>query len=312
MGTPDFAVPCLNALINNKYNIVGVVTQPDKPVGRSGKLTSPPVKELAVQNSIKVYQPAKVREPEFIETLKAIQPDIIIVVAFGQILPLDILNIPKLGCINVHASLLPKYRGAAPIQWSIINGETVTGVTTMYMDKGMDTGDTILKEEIQIGQDETSDQLFDRLSQLGSKLLIETITQIEAGVAPRFPQDNNNATYAPMLKKEDGLIDWSKSGQEIKNFIRGMYPWPGSFTYYKGSRMKVFNVEVENRNSNEKAGTILGADKEWLFVQTGEGMVKICEIQFDGAKRMLVRDYLVGNKFETNIILDGDNNGAKN
>lgn len=302
MGTPHFAVPCLEALIENNYNVSAVVSQPDKPVGRGGKISFPPIKELALSHNIKVYQPEKVREPEFIETLKRIKPDLIVVVAFGQILPVDILNIPLLGCINVHASLLPKYRGAAPIQWSIINGESVTGVTTMYMDKGMDTGDTILKRELEIGGEQTGEELFNDLSNLGAKALIETIKLIENKTAPRNVQEHELATYAPMLKKEDGLIDWNKSAKEIKNIIRGTYPWPGAYTFHNGQRMKVFSVSIDPKNTDHSPGTIVNIDKEFIYVQTGDGIIIIKEIQFDNSKRMTVKDYIVGHSIDTKTL----------
>ncbi|MDP4268347.1 MAG: methionyl-tRNA formyltransferase [Bacteroidota bacterium] len=303
MGTPDFAVPCLETLIKNNCNVRGVITQPDKPIGRSGKLTYPPIKEFALKFNLKVYQPEKVKNSEFIETLKKINPDLIVVVAFGQILPLEILNIPKLGCINVHASLLPKYRGAAPIQWSIINGEKITGVSTMFMDKGMDTGDIILTKEIEIGDSETSEELFEKLSKLGAEALIETIQQIQSGNAKGIKQDNNIATYAPMLNKEDGNINWELYAIEIKNFIRGMYPWPGSYTFYKGNRMKIFDVEIIDKNTDAQPGTIIDVDKNSIYVQTGNGIIKINQIQFDGSKRMCVKDYFLGHSIDRGNIL---------
>lgn len=309
MGTPDFAVPCLNELIENNHNVIGVVTQPDKPKGRSGELSCPPVKEFAQRCNIDVFQPQKIRESEFVEKLKDINPDLIVVVAFGQILPESILNIPKYGCINVHGSLLPKYRGAAPIQWSIINGDEVTGVTTMYMDKGMDTGDIIQKREIEIGQDETADILFNRLSKLGSELLIETINKIQDGTITREKQDESQATKVGMLTKEIGNINWSKSALEIKNLIRGTYPWPGSYTYYKGIKVKLFSIKIDTNEYNKSPGTIVDVTKDSIVVQCGKGSAIIKEIQFESSRRMSVKDYLVGHAIDKNEILCGDNNG---
>ena len=312
MGTPDFAVPSLEILIKNNYKVVGVVTQPDKPVGRSSKLIYPPVKEIALKNNILVYQPEKVKNNEFIDLLKDIEPDLIVVVAFGQILPKSILDIPKLGCINVHGSILPKYRGAAPIQWSIINGEKITGVTTMYMDVGMDTGDMILKNEIPICDDDTAEVLFDKVSDIGAEVLVEKIKLIEKGNVLRIPQDNSLATYAPMLKKESGIIDWTRSSNEIANFIKGTYPWPGAYSYYNGNRMKVFKIEYENKNFDAKVGQIVEVTKDSIIVQSGDGLVLIKELQFDGSKRMTVKDYLIGHTIQKGIILNGEANEITN
>lgn len=229
MGTPEFAVASLDILLKERIDIVAVVTQPDRPVGRKRIITPPPVKKLAIEHNIPVYQPAKVRDEEFIKKLLSLEPDLIVVVAFGQILSRQVLDIPKIGCINVHASLLPKYRGAAPVQWAIINGEKVTGVTTMWMDEGLDTGDIFLQESIEIKDDWTALELFSELSILGGKLLIDTLKHIKSGNIIRIAQDDTQATYAPMLKKEIGKIDWSKSANEICNLIRGTYPWPCAY-----------------------------------------------------------------------------------
>lgn len=314
MGTPEFAIPSLQILIDNNYNIAGVVTQPDKPKGRNYKITAPPVKILASKYNLNIYQPQKINNNEFVEVLKGINPDLIVVVAFGQILSEEILNIPKYGCINVHASLLPYYRGAAPIQWAIINGEKETGVTTMYMDKGMDTGDIILAQKTPIFEDETADLLHDRLAKLGAETLLKTIKLIEQGNAPRIKQDHVKATYAPMLKRENGNIDWNKSAIEIKNMIRGTYPWPGAYTFYDGKMIKIFKVSINNNdNYKVKPGTIVNITEESIDVQSGDGLVLIKEIQTEGGKRMAVRDYLIGHKIEKNKILCGDcYNGTSN
>lgn len=306
MGTPDFAVPCLNALIDNKYNVVGVVTQPDRPKGRGNNMTPPPVKELAIKHQIKVYQPERVKNPDFIATLKNISPDLIVVVAFGQILSKEILDIPRLGCINIHGSLLPKYRGAAPIQWAVINGEEVTGITSMYMDAGMDTGDMILKKEIIISEDETADVLFKRMSLLGAQTLIETIRLIEQDNCLRIPQDDTQASYAPMLNKDIGNINWTTSAKKIKDLVRGTNPWPGAYTFYKGSKIKIFVVDIIDNTTKLKPGTIVNVTKDSIHVQSGDGIVIIKEIQAENGKRMLVKDYLLGHTIDNNIILCGD------
>ena len=253
MGTPDFAEKSLEAIYNSGHEILAVVTNPDRPKGRGMKMVSSPVKEFAVSKNLKMYQPEKVRKNiEFIEKIKKLQPDVICVVAYGKILPKEILDIPKLGCINVHGSLLPKYRGAAPIQWAVINGEKVTGVTTMYMDIGMDTGDMILKEEVSIGEDETTGELWDKLSEVGAKLLVKTLKQIEDGTATRIPQ-GEDFSMAPMLNKEMSKINWnSQSAQEIKNLVRGLNPIMGTYSYLNGKKIKFWKVNtlpLENTNA---------------------------------------------------------------
>ena len=243
MGTPDFAVPCLESIIKSENNnVIGVVTQPDKPKGRGHKLQPTPVKAKAVEYNIPVFQPETLKNRSFEDELKQLNPDIIVVVAYGQILPEYILNFPKFGCINVHASLLPKYRGAAPIQWSVINGDTTTGVTTMYMAKSLDTGDMIQKAEIQIGDEETAGELHDRLSLIGADLIVETIKKLSEGKAIRVPQNDSLSSYAPMLNKETGHIDWNKNSSDIINLIRGTNPWPGAFTSYKSEIMKIYKA----------------------------------------------------------------------
>lgn len=305
MGTPDFAVPCLQALLDNKYEVIGVVTQPDRPVGRSSKLLPTPVKERALQYNIPVFQPEKVKTPEFVETLKALAPDVIVVVAFGQILSQAILDIPPKGCINVHGSLLPKYRGAGPIQWSIINGDKTTGVTTMYMDKGMDTGDMILKREFEIVEKDTYESLHDRMSGIGAEVLIETMKLIEQGKAPRTPQNSEEATNAPMLQKTTGQIDWSRPVREIYNLIRGTYPWPGAFGLYNGKKFKIFGYEIYKEDTpNKDYGVITEIGKDYLMVSCGKGSLKILELQFENEKRMGVEAYLRGHNIEINTKLD--------
>ena len=301
MGTPDFAQKSLEALYNARHEILAVVTNIDKPKGRGMKLVESPVKEYAKSKNLTIFQPEKVRKNiEFIEQIKKLEPDVICVVAYGKILPSEILEIPKLGCINVHASLLPKYRGAAPIQWAVLNGDKTTGVTTMYMDVGMDTGDMILKQEVEIGENETTGELWDRLSIIGADLLVKTLKQIEKGTAPRIKQ-SDDFTMAPMLNKEISKIDWKeKTAKQIKNLVRGLNPILGAYSYLNGKKIKFWKVEVEeDTNSNQENGTVIKAnDKDGLYIKAKDGVLKIIEIQGENAKRMNANDFLRGNKIE--------------
>lgn len=301
MGTPDFAEKSLEAIYNSGHEILAVVTNPDRPKGRGMKMVSSPVKEFAVSKNLKIYQPEKVRNNvEFIEEIKALQPDVICVVAYGKILPKEILDIPRLGCINVHGSLLPKYRGAAPIQWAVINGEKITGITTMYMDVGMDTGDMILKEEVNIGEDETTGELWNKLSEVGAKLLVKTLSQIEDGNAPRLPQ-GEDFSMAPMLNKEMSKINWnSQSAQEIKNLVRGLNPIMGTYSYLNDKKIKFWKVDVlPLENENVENGTILKSNsKDGLYIKAKDGMIKVLEIQGENSKRMPIQDFLRGNELE--------------
>lgn len=301
MGTPDFAQKSLEALYNAGHEILAVVTNIDKPKGRGMKLVESPVKEYAKSKNLTIFQPEKVRKNiEFIEQIKKLEPDVICVVAYGKILPSEILEIPKLGCINVHASLLPKYRGAAPIQWAVLNGDKTTGVTTMYMDVGMDTGDMILKQEVEIGENETTGELWDRLSIIGADLLVKTLKQIEKGTAPRIKQ-SDDFTMAPMLNKEISKIDWKeKTAKQIKNLVRGLNPIMGAYSYLNGKKIKFWKVEVEeDTNSNQENGTVIKAnDKDGLYIKAKDGVLKIIEIQGENAKRMNANDFLRGNKIE--------------
>ncbi|WP_195250793.1 methionyl-tRNA formyltransferase [Romboutsia sp. 1001713B170207_170306_H8] len=303
MGTPDIAVGCLQKIIDEKHDILGVVTQPDKPVGRGKKMGMPPVKELALKYDIPVYQPIKVRDEEFVKILKDLNPDLIVVVAFGQILPKAILDIPKFGCVNVHVSLLPKYRGAAPINWVIINGEEKTGVTTMYMDEGLDTGDMILTSEFELNDEMTAGELHDVMKEEGAKVLKETIDLIAKGEAPRIPQNHEEFTYAPMMNKTLGQIDFSKPAKEIHNLVRGVNPWPSAYTTYKDQTMKVWKTKVLDETSGTNPGTILKVDKEGIRVSTKDNVLLIKEIQMPGKKRVLVEEYIKGNSIETNEVL---------
>lgn len=303
MGTPDIAVPCLQKIIDEKHEVLAVVTQPDKPKGRGKKMAMPPVKELAVENNIDVYQPIKARDEEFIKTIKEINPDIIVVVAFGQILPKELIDIPKYGCINVHVSLLPKYRGAAPINWVIINGEEKTGVTTMYMDEGLDTGDMILTKEFKLDDKITAGELHDKMMVEGAEVLKETMDLIEEGKAPRTPQNHEEFTYAPIMDKELGHIDFNKSSREIHNLVRGVNPWPSAYAIYNEGKMKIWETEVLEEKSSKQPGTILKTDKSGIKVSTNDGVILIKEIQMPNKKRMAVSEYIKGNSIEEGLIL---------
>jgi len=294
MGTPDFAVPPLKALQTSGHRVLAVVTQPDRPKGRGRKLTPPPVKETAAALGIPVLQPETVRTDAFDQRMKELAPDLFVVVAFGQILTQSLLDIPAIGAINVHASLLPRYRGAAPIQWSIINGDRETGVTTMMMDKGMDTGDILLMAKTPIGTEETAAELHDRLSEMGAGTLIETLTRLQDGSLTRTPQDHERATYAPMLKKKDGEIDWSLPAERIECQIRGMTPWPGVFTFSDSMRLKIFKARVLERDISVPPGTILECMPGELRVATGKSALAISEIQGESGKRLPIDDFLCG------------------
>ncbi len=313
MGTPDFALESLKALYEAKYDIIGVVTNIDKPKGRGMKMVASPVKEYAIEKNLQVYQPIKVRNnPEFLEEVKKLNPDLICVVAYGKILPQELLDIPKYGCVNVHGSLLPEYRGAAPIQWAVLNGDKKTGVTTMFMNAGMDTGDMILKEEVEIGEDETTGELWDRLKTIGANLLIKTVKEIENGTATRTKQPEEG-TMAPMLSKEMAKIDWkNKTANDIKNLVRGLNPIMGAYTFLDGKKIKFWKVQTLTENellekfqeleeykyhlNKMQAGTVLFSDdKKGLFIKANGGILQVLEIQGENSKRMVVGDFLRGN-----------------
>lgn len=302
MGTPEFAVPTLQALIDH-HQVEAVVTQPDKQRGRGKKVQFPPVKEKAVEHEIPVYQPQKARDEEFVEILREINPDVIVVVAYGQILPESILNIPKYGCINVHGSLLPKYRGAAPIQWAVLDGEEKTGITTMYMEKGLDTGDMIDKAEIVLDPKETAGTLHDKLMEIGANLLLETLEKLENETAVRIKQNDSESCYASMLTKEMGQIDFSKSAREIECLIRGMNPWPSAYTSLNGKTLKVWEAEVLTENPGEEPGTVIDVTKDAIVVACKEGALKLLEIQMAGKKRMKVSAFLLGYQVEKGMKL---------
>lgn len=301
MGTPDFAVGPLKALVEAGHEITAVISQPDKPKGRSSQLVPPPVKAYALTQNLPVFQPEKIKTPDAVAQLRAYEADLFVVAAFGQILSKEILEMPKYGCINIHASLLPKYRGAAPIQWSIIDGEKETGVTIMQMDVGLDTGDILTTKVVPIEDEDTGESLFDKLCEAGSQLLLETIPQIEAGTITPVPQDESKSTYAKMLSKELGNIDFSKSAKEIWYLVRGLNSWPSAYTYYNNKTMKIWRAKPVAENSDLPAGMLVRKDKESIYVQTGEGMLQILEIQMEGKKRMSVKDFMLGHSFETGI-----------
>jgi len=304
MGTPDFALPSFQAICESE-NVIGVVTQPDRPKGRKQILTPPPIKEAALEKGLPVYQPERLKkEPRFTQALAELSPDLIIVVAFGQILPEAILQIPKYPCINVHSSLLPKYRGAAPIQWAIVQGEAETGVTTMQMDKGMDTGPILLQRSLQIGSDETAGSLSSRLAELGAALLIETVTSLKDGVLKAVPQDGKNATKAPLLKKEDGLIRWGESAQAIYNRWRGLWSWPGTMTFFEHDRWKIPALEVGKAEGNcGRPGQVLNLSEKGLEVAAGRGYILIKGLQPEGKRKMTPHEYAVGHHINKGAFL---------
>lgn len=299
-GTPEFALPSLELLISSENEIIAVVSQPDKRRGRISISSPPPVKELALKNGLNVLQPTSIKSEVFIHKLRNLNPDLIIVVAYGKILPLEILQIPKFGCINLHASLLPKYRGAAPIQWAIINGEKITGITTMFMDEGLDTGDILLQEEIEISSDDTAETLSKKLAKSGASLLMKTIIKIKDHSITPIAQ-TGIPSYAPPLKKEDGKIVWAKTSQEIFNFVRGMYPWPGAYCYLDEKRIKILRVSV--LEGNGKPGRIEKAEKE-LIVGTGKGLISILELQPEGKKPMTANAFIQGRKVKEGSFFD--------
>lgn len=298
MGTPEFAVPSLKAIHNSDHEIVNVVTQPDRPKGRGRKLTPPPVKEAALDLGYPVLQPESIKDEQFVMKMQDILPDFFVVIAFGQVLPINLLAIPKYGAVNVHGSLLPKYRGAAPIQWALINGEPETGVTTMQMDSGLDTGDIFLRRRIEIRPDDTSQTLHDRLSVIGAELIAETLDGIQSGTITPIPQNDAESSYAPSLKKDDGHISWRSPAERIVSFIRGMTPWPGAFTYYKGRRLKIFSARAVPDTASEPPGVILPRFSDELWVATGQGCLDILEIQGFSGKRLSAKAFLHGAGLE--------------
>ena len=308
MGTPDFAVPTLQKMIDMGIEVTAVVTQPDKAKGRGKKVIYSPVKECALAHELPVYQPVRIRkEPEFIQTLRDMQPDVIVVVAFGQILPKEILDIPRLGCVNVHASLLPKFRGAAPIQWSIIDGEEVTGVTTMLMDVGLDTGDMLLKAEIPMDPKETGGSLHDKLAAVGGELLEKTLIGLEAGtIVPEKQDDSQAGEYARMLDKELGHIDFNQPAVVIERLIRGLNPWPSAYTYIDGKTLKIWEAEVLDRNYGCEYGEVAEVTRNCLIIQTGVGALSVKSVQLQGKKRMDIAAFLNGYTIEKGTRFDNE------
>ncbi|MCI8483020.1 MAG: methionyl-tRNA formyltransferase [Lachnospiraceae bacterium] len=313
MGTPDFSVGTLEKLLEAGHEIALVVTQPDKPKGRGKSMQFPPVKEAALAHDLEVYQPRRVRDPECVEYLRQKAADIIVVVAFGQILPKEILEMPPYGCVNVHASLLPKYRGAAPIQWAVIQGEKVTGVTTMRMDEGLDTGDMILKEEVVLREDETGGSLFDRLAKTGAELCVKTLDGIVQGTVAYTPQNEKEATHTSMIKKQLGEIQWNRPAQELERLIRGLNPWPSAYTHLEGKTLKIWKSHVLDsagepgesciEENIQEPGQVINITRDAIEVQTGQGILVLEEVQLEGKKRMKTDAFLRGCSLETGMRL---------
>ena len=303
MGTPDFAVPCLARLVEIS-DVVAVVTQPDRHKGRGQKLLPPPVKVFAQEHGIAVYQPVRVKAPDFVDVLRGLAPDLIVVVAFGQSLSKEILSLPPLGCINVHASLLPRYRGAAPMQWAIVRGEKETGVTTMFMDEGLDTGDMLMRETLPITQAMTAAELHDAMMKLGADVLEKTLFSLSEGTLKRTPQDDALSTYAPLLDKEVGRIDWKKAAQEIHDLVRGLNSWPGAYTMLEGQKFKIWRTRLAEGTA--EPGEIVSVTKQGLLVGTGEGMLEILELQAPSKKKMAAGDYVRGHGLQLPARFDFD------
>ena len=304
MGTPDFSVPCLRALIDSKHEVVGVICQPDKPVGRKQILTPPPVKTEALAHDLRVLQPATLRNGAGRAILEELQPDLVIVVAYGKILPPDFLAYPKYGCVNVHASLLPRYRGASPIHWAILNGDSETGVTTMQMDEGMDTGDILLVKKVPIGPDDTAEALFETLSGVGAEAMLETIEAVEAGTLHPVKQDNSQAVNVGLLTKQLGEIDWSKPALQIHNQIRGLYSWPGAYTYWNGTVLKIHKARLSEQSSSKAPGTVVQT-KGGLLIACGDGgCLELLEVQLAGKKRMDAAAFLNGSGLVKDMIFE--------
>nr|WP_314276992.1 methionyl-tRNA formyltransferase [uncultured Peptostreptococcus sp.] len=304
MGTPEIATPSLKRLISDGYYVCAVVTQPDRPKGRGKKLSFSPVKDLALNYGIEVLQPQKASQEDFLNRLYEIKPDLIVVIAFGQILKKDILDLPKYGCINVHVSLLPKYRGAAPINWAIINGESKTGITTMFMDEGLDTGDIIMAKEFDLDSEINAGQLHDIMMEEGAEILSQTIRAIEEGSASRTSQNGKESSYAPMMDRNLGHIDFNKPAIDVHNLVRGTVPWPGAWCNSSYGKIKVWKTNVGDKDSKEKAGTILSVGKQGIEVACGKGTILIEEIQMPNKKRMPVSEYVKGNSIEVGKVLN--------
>ncbi len=297
MGTPEFSVPSLEGLVKAGYPVIGVVTQPDRPRGRGKKHEPPPVKTLAEELGLMIYQPEKVRDESFLSLFRELNPELVVLVAFGQILPREILESPPWGCVNVHPSLLPRYRGAAPINWALIRGEEKTGVTVLFMSEEVDAGDMILQEEVPIGPEDTYDSLHERLAEKGARLLVEAIGKIENGTAPRIPQEGKRATFAPKLPPDMGLINWDREGRKIVNLIRGLSAHPGAYTFLRGKKIKIYGASWERSGPEAGPGTVLAASDKGLPVVARDGLVYLRDVQLEGKKRMPVKDFLRGFRF---------------
>ena len=304
MGTPDFAVGALEAIIRAGHEVTAVVTQPDKAKGRSGQVQFPPVKECAVKYGIPVFQPVKVKTPEAIAELRKYEADLFVVAAFGQILSKEILTMPKYGCVCIHASLLPKYRGAAPINWCIIDGEKESGVTIMQMDEGIDTGDILTKKVVPIERKETAESLFDKLAVAGAELIVETLPQIEAGTITPVKQNDAESCYAKMMDKSIGKVDWSMKAEQIERLVRGLNSWPSAYTHFQGKSVKLWDCDVADTQSKEAPGTIIDVAKDYIEVATGEGSIRILALQLEGKKRMDTRTFLLGNQWKVGMCFD--------
>lgn len=303
MGTPDFAVGALEAIIKAGHEVTAVVTQPDKPKGRSGQMQFPPVKECAVKYNLPVFQPVKVKEPEAMEELRKFEADIFVVAAFGQILTKEILDMPRFGCVNIHASLLPKYRGAAPIQQAILDGEAETGVTIQQMNEGIDTGDIISTVIVPIDKKETAETLFVKLEEAGAQLIVDTLVKIEKGEITPVPQDESKASYVKMMKKTLGKIDWNKEAVVIERLVRGLNSWPSAYTFFEGKSLKLWDCDVLEETCDEEPGTVVRVNKDSIDVATGKGVLRILELQLEGKKRMDTKSFLLGNAWKSGICL---------
>ncbi len=303
MGTPDFAVGALEAIIKAGHEVTAVVTQPDKPKGRSGQMQFPPVKECAVKYNLPVFQPVKVKEPEAMEELRKFEADIFVVAAFGQILTKEILDMPRFGCVNIHASLLPKYRGAAPIQQAILDGEAETGVTIQQMNEGIDTGDIISTVIVPIDKKETAETLFVKLEEAGAQLIVDTLVKIEKGEITPVPQDESKASYVKMMKKTLGKIDWNKEAVVIERLVRGLNSWPSAYTFFEGKSLKLWDCDVLEETCDEEPGTVVRVNKDSIDVATGKGVLRILELQLEGKKRMDTKSFLLGNAWKSGMCL---------
>ena len=303
MGTPDFSVGALDALVEAGHEIIAVVTQPDKPKGRSGQMQFPPVKECALRHGLTVLQPVKIKTPEWVDKLRELKADVFVVAAFGQILSKEILDMPKYGCVNIHASLLPKYRGAAPINWAIINGEKETGVTIMQMNEGVDTGDMLSHVVVPIAPKETAESLFDKLAKAGAKLIVETLPKLEAGEIIPVPQDESQSSHVKMMNKSLGKIDWNQDAVVIERLVRGLNSWPSAYTYYQGKSVKLWDCDVVEAAAKAVPGTIIAVAKDSFDVATGNGALRVLELQLEGKKSMDTKSFLLGNQWKTGMQL---------